>query len=39
MHRSNIEPLMGLNVERNGRVETLEAYVNKIADLLGETRD
>ena len=38
LRRSNTEPLMRLNVESRGEVETLEAHVSLIADLLGGTR-
>jgi phosphomannomutase len=38
LRRSNTEPLVRLNVESNGKAETLSAYISAISDLLGGTR-
>jgi phosphomannomutase len=38
LRRSNTEPLVRLNVEGKGNVETFETHVKAISDLLGGTR-
>jgi phosphomannomutase len=38
LRRSNTEPLVRLNVESNGKAETIAAYVSAISDLLDEAR-